>query len=213
LTIVPLGTQYLWRTRGPIEFAHLYLAPSLLDKAALHLDHARSFSLIEHVGCRQPLLESIFAAILSELRLARRANGLYLDCLLESFVFTLLHECSTASIRERKNREKLTAFRLARMLEFIESNLDRKITLDDLVSINGSSAFHFSRAFKNSVGEAPHRFVLRRRIERAKQLLAGTDLPLGTIAARCGFMDRSHFSKSFARIAGASPRRFRQGQS
>jgi AraC family transcriptional regulator len=57
----------------------------------------------------------------------------------------------------------------------------------------------------DSVGTPPHRWVLRRRIERAEQLLDGSTVPLGEIAARCGFADQSHFTKVFARVARVTP--------
>jgi AraC family transcriptional regulator len=210
LTVVPVGTQYKWYTRGPIEFAHLYLAPSLLARAALRFDYASSFSLIECVGGRHPLLEALFGALLAEVRLRRDVNVLYLDSLLDSFVFTMLRDISTAKVGERQPRETLAAFRLARVVEFIESTLDRQITLDDLVAIGGGSVFHFCRAFKNSTGRTPYQFVLRRRIERAKQLLANSEARLDEIATRCGFRDSLHFSKTFSRFAGMPPSRFRK---
>jgi AraC family transcriptional regulator len=71
------------------------------------------------------------------------------------------------------------------------------------------SYFHFSRAFKQSMGMSPTNFIAERRIERAKRLLQETELPISEIALRAGFSSQSHFTTSFHRVAGATPKAFR----
>ncbi len=72
------------------------------------------------------------------------------------------------------------------------------------------SASQFSRAFRQSVGESPHRWRLGLRIDRAKTLLEGGELPLAEIAIDCGFSDQSHFNRMFAQITGVTPGRWRK---
>jgi AraC family transcriptional regulator len=72
------------------------------------------------------------------------------------------------------------------------------------------SPYHFARQFKAATGLPPHRYVIARRVERAKQLLqAGTELSLAQVAARAGFSDQSQFSRHFRRLVGVTPGRFR----
>jgi AraC-like DNA-binding protein len=104
---------------------------------------------------------------------------------------------------------RLTARRERRVREFIEAHLAENISLADLAGECGLSAAHFARAFRRSMGMAPHQFLTARRIERARDLLIHTTLPLAEVAARCGFSDQSHFTKVFRRLAGASPGSFR----
>lgn len=211
LTVVPAGAQFKWHTHGPIEFAHLYISPALLARAASQFDRVNTFSLIDRVGCRDPLLESLYGAMLLEIQQPRPASALYLDSLLESFLLKLLMDHSSASLRGPRSRETLQAFRLKRVTEFVETHMGDRLTLNDLAQVAGGSVFHFSRAFKNALGDAPYRYVLRRRVERAKLLLSDGDLPLTEIAVACGFHDAAHFSKVFARLAGTTPARFRRG--
>jgi AraC family transcriptional regulator len=210
LTVVPAGTRFHWHTRGPIEFAHLYLSPALLESTALRLDRASDWSLIDRVGLRDPLLEALYDAMLQEIRESREAHALYLDCLLDSFVLRLLRQHSTAKLRTSKPRERLTAFRLARVVEFVDAHLDQQISLADLVKVAGGSVFHFCRAFKNTMGETPYQFALRRRIERAKSLLATTSLPLAHVARACGFRDSLHLSRTFSRAFRTTPSHYRR---
>lgn len=209
LTIVPAGTEFKWHTQGPIEFAHLYLSPALLARMAARFDRVNALSLIDRVGHRDPLLEMLYATMLAEIRQPRTASVLYLDSLLESFLLKLLLDHSSASLRGPKPRETLPAFRLRRVIDFVEAHLGEQLTLTDLAQVAGGSVFHFSRAFKNALGDAPYQYVLRRRIEHAKVLLTGGDLPMAEVVAACGFRDAAHFSKTFSRLVGTTPARYR----
>jgi transcriptional regulator GlxA family with amidase domain len=99
------------------------------------------------------------------------------------------------------------AFR--RVREYILAHLTDDVSNVVLAGFVGLSPSHFSRAFKQSAGLSPHRFVLERRIERVKHLLAETELPLAQIAVTAGFGDQSHCSRWFRELVGMTPSRFR----
>lgn len=211
LSIVPVGTHFKWHTQGPIEFAHLYLAPSLLSRMALRFEKPSDFSLVDRVGCRDPLLEASYTAMLNEIRTKDAVEPLYMDSLLETFVIKLLREYSTArSLRTSKPREMLAAYQLKRVMEFVEARLGGNVALADLANVAGGSVFHFSRAFRNTAGDTPYRYVLRRRIERAKHLLVSSATPIAEVARNCGFSSHANFAKTFSRFVGTTPKRFRQ---
>lgn len=92
-----------------------------------------------------------------------------------------------------------------RLREYIDSHLDENIGLDTLAGTAGLSVHHFARAFRQSFGEPPHSYVLRRRIERAQEMLKQTDQPLSEIALAVGFSDHSHFARHFRRLVGVTP--------
>jgi AraC-like DNA-binding protein/PAS domain-containing protein len=92
-----------------------------------------------------------------------------------------------------------------RICEFIEEHLGEKISLDALSSVAGLSPNHFARAFQQSVGMPPHRYLLRRRVEHVEQLLRETQLPLSQIALTVGFSDQSHLARHFRRLTGVPP--------
>lgn len=210
LTIVPAGSHFKWNTKGPIEFAHLYISPSLLTHTASRLDRGSALVLMDKVGCRDPLLEALYGAMLAENRDPLVAEPLYLDSLLETFLLQLIRNHSTATRRNVSTREVLPKVRLRRVKDFIEDRLEFSIALADLVQIAGGSVYHFCRAFKNAVGASPYNYVLRRRTERAKVYLSTTDLALSEIATACGFRNTLHLSKTFSRLVGIAPTRFRR---
>ncbi len=106
--------------------------------------------------------------------------------------------------------EALEASPLRRALDFIEANIDRDITLNEIADVACKSPFHFARTFKSAIGTTPVAYVIERRIERSKELLTRTDLPISVIATRCGFNSQSHFCRTFRRLAERSPREFRR---
>ncbi len=95
------------------------------------------------------------------------------------------------------------------MLEFIEQNLERKLPLEALAAVAHMSPFHFARLFKRATGRAPHRYLLHRRVERAKRLLADGSMPLVHVATSVGFQTQGHFTEVFRRYAGLTPRHYR----
>jgi AraC-like DNA-binding protein len=98
---------------------------------------------------------------------------------------------------------------LRRVREYIDAHLAENIELEALANTAGLSRCHFARAFKQSLGTAPHCYLMQRRLERARQLIAETELPLAQIALECGFSDQSHFSRRFLQYVGVTPRSFR----
>jgi AraC family transcriptional regulator len=105
----------------------------------------------------------------------------------------------------------LAPFLLARVKEYVDANLHTGLQLADLARITHLSDYHFARMFKQSVGLAPHQYVMQQRLMRAKELLQSSEHPLTDIALQCGFSSSSHFSNNFKRATGFSPSEYRRG--
>ena len=103
------------------------------------------------------------------------------------------------------SRGGLAPWQERRAKELINANLDGKLPLSQLAEECGLSARHFARAFRQSIGVPPHRWLLSRRVERAKDLLRDRALPLAEVALACGFSDQSHFTWMFTALVGLSP--------
>jgi AraC family transcriptional regulator len=104
----------------------------------------------------------------------------------------------------------LPSARLRRVEEFLMAHLADDIGLDDVAAVAGLSAKHFARAFRQSTGMPPHRWLIQRRIDRAKAMLLKGDLTLAEIALACGFADQSHFTSAFRKSLGTTPAIFRR---
>lgn len=101
---------------------------------------------------------------------------------------------------------------LRRVADHIDANLEGQLRLRELSAVVHMSPFHFARMFKRTAGVPPHRFVVRRRVDRAIELLAAGEHPIGEIARRVGFATPSHFTTVFRRITGITPTEYRRGR-
>jgi AraC family transcriptional regulator len=111
-----------------------------------------------------------------------------------------------------KPRDLLPAWKMKRVIAYVDANLGHPIRLKEIASLAKLSCSHFSRAFRRTSGEAFSSFVIRCRLERAEQLILLTDKPLSQIALDCGMADQSHLTKLFRRSYGMSPGRWRELQ-
>lgn len=125
-------------------------------------------------------------------------------------IATLLVRLNPATIAVGAERIHLTSWKLQRVIDFIEANLDRDIGLDSLASVAELSPFHFSRVFKLATGVSPYHFVLEQRLKRSRRLLSDSNLGLAELALACGFANQSHFTAAFTKATGVSPGRFRR---
>ncbi|MEM7776600.1 MAG: helix-turn-helix domain-containing protein [Pseudomonadota bacterium] len=99
-----------------------------------------------------------------------------------------------------------------RVLDYVSENFGRSVTLDTLAREAGLSPSHFSRLFKQTIGQSPMQFVISYRVEQAKKMLADPDRALIDVALSCGFADQAHFSRVFKQSAGSTPKAWRTAQ-
>ena len=130
------------------------------------------------------------------------------DLLLESWMHLLL--CKIRGDAGDRSQGGLAPWQVRRVTELIESRLVEKLSLADLAGAVGLSTFHFARQFKRSVGEPPHAYALRLRLEAAKRALACGDAPLSEIAKAAGFADYRSFARRFKRHFHAAPSEIRR---
>lgn len=125
--------------------------------------------------------------------------------------FELLAKVLNMSEMLPQGKERLLALhRLKRALEYLEENLVEKITVETLGEISGLSGHRFSALFREIMGESPHRYLLKRRIDKSMALLSNSDIPVTEIAAKLGFHDQPHFTKLFKATTGVSPTYYRK---
>lgn len=107
-------------------------------------------------------------------------------------------------------RGGLAPWQERRVKALLDENLNERVPLSRLAQLCGLSVRHFARAFRQSAGVPPHRWLLNHRVARAKELLRDASLPLAHIALACGFADQSHFTRVFGAAAGVTPGAWRR---
>jgi AraC-like DNA-binding protein len=123
-----------------------------------------------------------------------------------------LVETLVPSLPKTEKTPALSKWRLMRVLTYIDANIGEPITLANLAATAGLSRMYFARLFRAATGIRPHEYVLRKRIERAQQMLAETSDALVDIALSVGFQTQAHFTTVFKRMAGNTPCQWRREQ-
>ena len=109
----------------------------------------------------------------------------------------------------RTYRGGLSPARLRRVKEFVHAKMEDELSLRELAQSVGLSTPHFSEMFRKSTGETPHQFVLRLRVERAKEMLRSAESRVLDVAIACGFKTQQHFARVFRQLCGTSPTEYR----
>jgi AraC family transcriptional regulator len=212
--IVPVGVRedFAHVSKFIDEIVHIYL--SLDSFTALTKHMSRDFvpgAVRYDAGFQDLLIESIALALVEELRNETSCGDLLAEILADALAMRLLNNYSTLGDRHsdiKRETKSLDSRRLNRVLEYIESNLTREITVDQLASIASLSRFHFSRMFKGATGRSPSRYIGMQRLELAKALLVEGG-SAAQVADVCRFSSESNFSRAFRRATGVTPARYR----
>ena len=209
-SIVPAGQPYSAQWRGELEEVSIFLPPAVLSRLAAESLMTDRVELIEGCGVQDQFIRELGIMLAAEIVSPHPAGRLYAESLVDTLAAHMLRHYTTASRRLPETNGGLSGHKLRRATDYIQGNLSRDLSLAEIACVVDLSTFHFVRAFKQATGLTPYRYLLNSRIERAKQLLAETELPLAEISYLVGFNSQSHFTTSFRRLARLTPKTFRE---
>ncbi|WP_063963355.1 AraC family transcriptional regulator [Ensifer sp. Root31] len=208
ILFVPAGCNWQGWEAGAPTAAYLSLSvdPSFVTDLVGRTTPNLQPSLSPDLGCEDPVLMNAARGIGAEIQDQGPHSGL----LVESYVATIFAQL----LRRQRyipsvSKGGLTPASLNRVIEKIDENLDVGLSLSHLAEVVNLSIPHFCRAFKQSLGCPPYAFIIRRRIERAKEYLRHSSMSATDIALACGFSNSSHFSNAFRREVGMTPVAYR----
>jgi AraC family transcriptional regulator len=211
--LVPAWHESFGHWSASVTSAFINLSPQLLNslaETAFRGDPAH-VHLLPRLNFHDPLLQHLIGELCEELQNPSPLGTIFAESASQTIMLHLLRKYSTATVTLHPLRAKLTERQLRVVDDYIESNLDRKISLTELASLLFMSQSHFERLFRVTMGCAPYHYVLDRKIERARWLLSRSAMPLHQVAEQCGFANQSHFTRHFTHQIGVSPARFRDG--
>jgi AraC family transcriptional regulator len=205
--ILPANVPVGIRLFGPAENIVVSLSSELLSE--VRPGGGRAHTALRPVfGLRDGLIEQLVYA-LWEQGTSARPDSHYVQTLAAALAAHLVRTYGTGPSNPPVRNLRLAGSRLASVLAYIDENIDRRLTLPRLATVARLSLFAFVRSFKSSTGLPPHRYILRKRVEHAKVLLADDTLSIADVALRCGFGDQSAFANAFRKLTLQTPRAYR----
>lgn len=206
IDLVPAGAPGVWEDDRSTRILRVALSEELVATAAvgLGLDPAK-VALAPQFQLRDPRLGHIAFALEAELGEDAPVEPLYGDSLAMALAAHLIGHYRTGGGALRAPSHGLSRQSLGRVTEYVEAHLDGPLSLADLAAASGLGVSHFKTLFKRSTGVSAHRYVVERRVERARLLLVEGKTPIAEIALRTGFADPSHLARWMRRLLGVTP--------
>lgn len=201
---------------APHDALHLYIPSRVLSDCyrTMHgKDYPESIVFIDPAFAHDSAIEQLGRQLLAADELGGPHGRLCADGLILALVARLLNaHANCAPTVTPASARGLSRWRLKRARDYIEANLGEPLHLSDIAASAGLSRMHFAAQFRAATGMRPHEFVLRRRIERAQELIARPNTTLVDISLSVGFQTQAHFTTVFKRLVGETPSRWREYQ-
>jgi AraC-like DNA-binding protein len=161
-------------------------------------------------GTADPVTTRLGLCLLPAIEHPGQLNRLFIDHVASALCAHFAHAYGGMRLPAEASSAGLAPWQERRATEIMNAHLDGDISVARIAGECGLSRGHFDRAFKQSTGLSPHRWLVQRRIDKAKDLLRNSGLPIVEIALACGFAEQSHFTRVFSRNVGESPGMWRR---
>lgn len=206
VSIVPpyLEREIFWEKAS--ELLAIYLDTKIITNAAEEY-HGNNLEIIENWTAEDALIRQLGLTLRSELQ---RGNfdKLYLESLVHFLSVHLIKNYSTQHKPLKEFQGGLEKRKLNQIVEYINDDLNKDLSLHELATLAQMSPYHFARQFKRSTALPPRQYIIRTRVERAKQLLLQGNLTIAQVAYIVGFSHQSHLNRHFKRLVGVTPKVF-----
>ena len=197
----------------PFDMVHFRIPRMSLNEIALDFGAGR----IDALRCPDlvtidPVITRLTGCLVPEFLGTEDLCAPFMDHILLALLAHVIRKYGDTKIPLRSHKESLAPWQIRRAKEFMASRISGSVSLAELAEECQLSVSHFARAFKASMGVAPHRWFVEQKMERAKHLLESTSLTLSAITMECGFSHRVSFSSAFQRTIGVSPKEWRRAR-
>ena len=184
--------------------------PNFVAQTAVENRFSSNFEFTESYKEKDPLIQQIGLTLLEDAHNESPSGRLYADSLVQTLTLHLLKNYTSANAVSEIRHGGISGFKLRRVREFINANLEEDLSLAEIAEIADLSRFHFARSFRLATGQTPQQYLMQQRIERAKELLAKNELPIIEISLRTGFKNQSHFTTLFRKFTSLTPKIWRE---
>ena len=211
-SIYDLRRHPVWDLRDPFHCRMLYLPRQTLDNVANEAGAPKIGNLCDQpgVGINDLVIRNLLSSLFLTAPKSGQGCSLFQDYVLRALTVHVAQVYGGLHAIQRIPRGALAPWQERRAKELMSADLTEELPLRRLAAECGLSVRHFARAFRQSTGVPPHRWLLKQRVAHATELLNSRDLPLADIAVSCGFADQSHFTRVFTALVGVSPSAWRR---
>ncbi|AFY47048.1 transcriptional regulator containing an amidase domain and an AraC-type DNA-binding HTH domain [Nostoc sp. PCC 7524] len=206
----PAHTHHWTSWEEQLNFTVLVFEPRLFEQLASETLGCEQIEFIPQWQIFDPVIQTITNALKADLNAGCPAGRLYGESFAMALITHLIKQFTISKRNHYSSFGELPKHKLKTVLDYIQANLTEDITLEELAKVAGISQFYFARLFKKSMHLPPHQYILRQRIELAKQLLQQPEYNITDVALQCGFAHPTHLSRHFRRLVGMSPSDFKK---
>ena len=206
LDIIPAHTPSAWETKQAGTTLIMRVPDGLLRDVATALGmDPRCIEIADRFQLRDPVIEHIGWALKADLESGSPGGRVFRASLGTALATRLLQRHNSRSLPMRDVQGGMSGWKLKQVISYIEDNLESELSLAEIASVAGISVSHLKTLFRHSTGTPVHQYVLRRRVERAKQLLQDRNLSIAQVAFATGFAHQSHLARHMRKILGTTP--------
>jgi AraC family transcriptional regulator len=192
-----------------LGFIILCLEPEFVHRAAYESVDADNVEIIQQLQSHDLLIQQLGLALKRELEISIVDSRLYAESAANMLAVHLLKRYSARKLIIKEYTGGLPKHKLKEVISYINENLDTNLSLGEISAIAQMSPHYFASLFKQSTGIAPHQYVTKCRIDKAKHLLAKRELSILQVSHVVGFQSQSHFAKVFRKYVGITPQAFK----
>lgn len=214
VTIRRTDEPYRAELNSPFDFLYFRIEPESLHRVSEKLGVSNIRTLSCPPGQSDPVLAQLGNALLPALADPARADPLFVDQLALAAQVHMIHayggDALDTPVGPAASRGGLSVWQQELAREMLTADLLADVSISDVAQGCGLSRSYFIKAFRQTLGTTPHRWLLECRVEKAKLLLLDSDCPVSDIARDCGFSDQAHLTRVFASVVGAPPAAWRR---
>ncbi|MFM0340160.1 AraC family transcriptional regulator [Paraburkholderia fungorum] len=201
--VIPAGLDGQWNDETACTIFSVWISKDFASRTVEQLElKSDETRLRPQFQMRDPRFQHLAWALRAELEAHDASDPLYAESLCTAMIVRLIGDAPTLDDKRRT----LAPNTAARVIDFIEAHLDQRLTLTELAVHAGLSVPHFKALFRQTLGMPVHQYVVRRRVERARNLLLQGRLSASQIALDTGFAHQSHMAHWMNRLLGVTPR-------
>jgi AraC family transcriptional regulator len=208
ISIAPPGLRLSARRDGSGEVTVIFFDQAVIGEIARAATGVDNPEVLPQYAIQDPLARALGDGLDAELNAEHPGPRIYAESLGAALAAHIFAKYTDPASRELSH-STLNRAQLRRSVEYINEHLDQDVSLAQLADVANMSKYHFAKSFRQAMGIAPHQYLVKLRVEKARKLLANDRFSVEEVANAVGYADKGHFAAQFSKVTGTTPHRYR----